>query len=411
MNVGIDLDFFFDGTLGYNIKTTENYKKNLEKCQQASEALIAEIKNKSNEILNSFSFDYQNKIKTIREKIVKKKNTLVVGLGGSSAGAKALSMYLGNSIYFFDNYDLRYIDDFFKKHDLKEFQIYIISKSGNTFETLAMLNLIYQHLLSISNKELINNNLVIVTEVADNILNNFANQNGIQVVSHNKKIGGRYSVFSETGMILFDINPKEISDSANSVVSKLMENNVDDQLNPTVNAAIILSLQEHGIKFNVNLLYDYSLKNYSYWFHQLFAESLGKNENAMTPTTSICPKDHHSMAQLFIGGPKDKFFNIYPPAHSEHFKSFADLDMGIIQKKTPENLLQSQYLGLVKTFRNKKIPHRIIKFIDKFQSREANMLELFSYNILETIILGYAQNINPYDQPAVEDIKINTFNS
>ena len=193
MNVGIDLDFFFDGTLGYNIKTTENYKKNLEKCQQASEALIAEIKNKSNEILNSFSFDYQNKIKTIREKIVKKKNTLVVGLGGSSAGAKALSMYLGNSIYFFDNYDLRYIDDFFKKHDLKEFQIYIISKSGNTFETLAMLNLIYQHLLSISNKELINNNLVIVTEVADNILNNFANQNGIQVVSHNKKIGGRYS--------------------------------------------------------------------------------------------------------------------------------------------------------------------------------------------------------------------------
>jgi len=68
-------------------------------------------------------------------------------------------------------------------------------------------------------------------------------------------------------------------------------------------------------------------------------------------------------------------------------------------------------LGLVKTFRNKKIPHRIIKFIDKFQSRESNMLELFSYNILETIILGYAQNINPYDQPAVEDIKINTFNS
>ncbi len=59
-----------------------------------------------------------------------------MGLGGSSAGAKALSMYLGNSIYFFDNYDLRYIDDFFKKHDLKEFQIYIISKSGNTFETL-----------------------------------------------------------------------------------------------------------------------------------------------------------------------------------------------------------------------------------------------------------------------------------
>ena len=87
--------------------------------------------------------------------------------------------------------------------------------------------------------------------------------------------------------------------------------------------------------------------------------------------------------------------------------------MGETKGKTlsPENLIKSQYLGLVKTFQNQKIPHRIIKCSSDPANRESNILELFAYNILETIILGYAQNINPYDQPAVEQIKINTLGS
>jgi glucose-6-phosphate isomerase len=412
MNTSVDLNFFFDGSLGYDLRSKEEYKKNLNKCQVASEKLIFEIKEKSNEIINSFSNDYQKKIKSQKAKIVEKKNKLVIGLGGSSAGAKALSSYLDKGIYFFDNYDPKHISNFFKNYNLKDFVIYVISKSGNTFETMAMLNLTYQHLVKISNAEEIKNSIIIITEDSENLLNNFAKKNSFNVISHNKKIGGRYSVFSETCMTLFDLDSRKVSSSAESVVLKLIEKNSEDQSNPAVNAAVILTLQKaSNIRFNINLLYDYSLKNYSYWFHQLFAESLGKNNDAITPMTSICPKDHHSMMQLFIDGPKDKLFNIYPPSENKYFETFSSLNLGDIEKKSPENLIKSQYLGLVKTFQNQKIPHRIIKCSSDPANRESNILELFAYNILETIILGYAQNINPYDQPAVEQIKTNTFGS
>ena len=412
MITSIDLNYFFDGNPEYDLRSTEEYKKNLNKCQVASEKLIFEIKEKSNEIINSFGNDYQNKIKSQKAKIVEKKNKLVIGLGGSSAGAKALSSYLDKGIYFFDNYDPKHISNFFKNYNLKDFVIYVISKSGNTFETMAMLNLTYQHLVKISNAEEIKNSIIIITEDSENLLNNFAKKNSFNVISHNKKIGGRYSVFSETCMTLFDLDSRKVSSSAESVVLKLIEKNSEDQSNPAVNAAVILTLQKaSNIRFNINLLYDYSLKNYSYWFHQLFAESLGKNNDAITPMTSICPKDHHSMMQLFIDGPKDKLFNIYPPSENKYFETFSSLNLGDIEKKSPENLIKSQYLGLVKTFQNQKIPHRIIKCSSDPANRESNILELFAYNILETIILGYAQNINPYDQPAVEQIKINTFGS
>jgi glucose-6-phosphate isomerase len=174
MNTSVDLNFFFDGSLGYDLRSKEEYKKNLNKCQVASEKLIFEIKEKSNEIINSFSNDYQKKIKSQKAKIVEKKNKLVIGLGGSSAGAKALSSYLDTGIYFFDNYDPKYISNFFKNYNLKDFVIYVISKSGNTFETMAMLNLTYQHLVKISNAEEIKNSIIIITEDSENLLNNFA---------------------------------------------------------------------------------------------------------------------------------------------------------------------------------------------------------------------------------------------
>jgi glucose-6-phosphate isomerase len=412
MTISIDLNCFFDSTLGYDLRSTEEYKKNLDKCQKASEKLILEIKEKSNEIISSFSLEYQNKIKLQKQKIVEKKNKLVIGLGGSSAGAKAISSYLDKGIYFFDNYDPKYISNFFKNYNLKDFTIYIISKSGNTFETMAMLNLIYQSLIEILSPEEIRKNIVVITEDSNNLLNNFAKKNDFQTIDHNKKIGGRYSVFSETCMALFDFDAHKVAGSAESIVFKLTEKNFDDQSNPAVNAAVILTLQkENNTRFNINLLYDYSLKNYSYWFHQLFAESLGKNKDAITPMTSICPKDHHSMMQLFIDGPKDKLFNIYPPLEVEYFEKFSILNLGDIEKKSPENLLKSQYLGLVQTFKNQKIPYRIVKCSSDPANKVSNIFELFAYNILETIILGYAQNINPYDQPAVEQIKLNTFGS
>ena len=410
MNISFDLDCFFDGSLGYDLKKKKEYKKNLDRCTKAGEKLNLEVEKKTNSIINSFYLDYQNKIKLEKKKIKNKKNKLIIGLGGSSAGAKAINSYLDNNFYFFDNYDPEYIYSFLQRHDLNEFNIYVISKSGNTFETLAIFNLVYQHLISKNKIKEINDNIYCITEASDNNLFNFAKKNFIKILSHNPNIGGRFSVFSETAMSLFDINPIIVAECTSKIINKLKDNNLEDSVNPIVNAAILLSIKEiNNLNFNINLLYEHSLKNFSYWFHQLFAESLGKNENALTPMTSICPKDHHSMMQLYIDGPKDKFFNIYEPSSESHFENFAKFKLGKIENKTPGNLLQSQFLGLVQTFREKKIPFKTIRVNHSKSYRLENILQLFSYNIIETIILGYAQNINPYDQPAVEQIKLNTF--
>ena len=409
MSLDINLEYFFDGSMGYNLKSTEEYKKNIELCSNASEKVSKEIKEQSNEIFNSFTFSYQNSTKLIRDKIIKKKYQLVVGMGGSSAGAKAINMRIEGNVFFLDNYDPTYLQNLFKDYNIKDFTIYVISKSGSTFETLAMCNLIFQHLLTISTIEEIIKHVIIITEESKSLLSDFAKKNNLQIIHHNKKIGGRFSVFSETAMILFDFDSDTISNSAQSIVLKLTGKNLEDDTNPVVNAAVILTLQErYGINYNINLLYDYTLKNYSYWFHQLFAESLGKNEKALTPMTSICPKDHHSLMQLFIDGSKNKLFNIYQPLLMEDSLKFSPLGLGRVETVTPNKLLESQYLSVIKTFKNLKIPHRLVTSTgDKI----SNIFELFSYNILETVVLGYAQNLNPYDQPAVEQIKINTFSS
>ncbi|MDC1256089.1 hypothetical protein N8Z66_00235 [Pelagibacteraceae bacterium] len=409
MSLDINLEYFFDGSMGYNLKSTEEYKKNIELCSNASEKVSKEIKEQSNEIFNSFTFGYQNSTKLIRDKIIKKKYQLVVGMGGSSAGAKAINMRIEGNVFFLDNYDPTYLQNFFKDYNIKDFTIYVISKSGSTFETLAMCNLIFQHLLKMSTIEEIIKHVIIITEESKSLLSDFAKKNNLQIIHHNKKIGGRFSVFSETSMILFDFDADTISNSAQSIVLKLTGNNLEDDTNPVVNAAVILTLQErYGINYNINLLYDYTLKNYSYWFHQLFAESLGKNEKALTPMTSICPKDHHSLMQLFIDGSKNKLFNIYQPLLMEDSLKFSPLGLGSVETVTPNKLLESQYLSVIKTFKNLKIPHRLVTSTgDKI----SNIFELFSYNILETVVLGYAQNLNPYDQPAVEQIKANTFSS
>ena len=409
MSLDINLEYFFDGSMGYNLKSTEEYKKNIELCSNASEKVSKEIKEQSNEIFNSFTFSYQNSTKLIRDKIIKKKYQLVVGMGGSSAAAKAINMRIEGNVFFLDNYDPTYLQNLFKDYNIKDFTIYVISKSGSTFETLAMCNLIFQHLLTISTIEEIIKHVIIITEESKSLLSDFAKKNNLQVIHHNKKIGGRFSVFSETAMILFDFDSDTISNSAQSIVLKLTGKNLEDDTNPVVNAAVILTLQErYGINYNINLLYDYTLKNYSYWFHQLFAESLGKNEKALTPMTSICPKDHHSLMQLFIDGSKNKLFNIYQPLLMEDSLKFSPLGLGRVETVTPNKLLESQYLSVIKTFKNLKIPHRLVTSTgDKI----SNIFELFSYNILETVVLGYAQNLNPYDQPAVEQIKVNTFSS
>lgn len=400
--ISFDNSFFLDPSF-LNLNNDKIFIENLKRSEEKSNALINEFKTNENEILQSFTGSYQDKIRNIRQTIkLKNKKKVVIGLGGSSSGAKALSFFLNDDVVYFDNLDLNYLKNFFKNNDISNFVFFIISKSGDTFETLAILNLLIQK----SNKANydILNSLVIITEDKESYLKTFASENKVQFVPHNPKIGGRFSILSETGMLPFLETNFKVEDGSEKFINLLAQKH---ELSPTLNVAILVTcMEKYNLNIYCNLIYNYRLKHFSYWFHQLHAESLGKSGKGLTPITSICPKDHHSMMQLYLDGPRDKIFNIFSPPDEEYYDNFEKVGFNI-ENYTPSGLLYKQFTSVIDVFRERKIPHRVISLKD--HKNPLNLIELFSYFLLETILLGMVMNLDPYDQPAVQDIKDKIF--
>ena len=402
--INFDNSFFFRKN-EFNFKNNKNFKKNLINAQSKSEEILKEFSTGSNQILQSFTKQYQKKIRDLKQDLnFKNKKKVVIGIGGSSSGAKALSFFLKDDIIYFDNLDFEYFKNFFLKNNLKDYIFFIISKSGDTFETLALLNLLIVESRKFENYNIFKS-MVVITENQESILKSFVNKNNIKIVEHNPDIGGRFSILSETGMLPFTDLNLNVEDGSEKFISLL---NQDSDLSPTKNAAIILTcLEEMKLSIYCNLIYNYRLKHFSYWFHQLHGESLGKTNKALTPTTSICPKDHHSMMQLYLGGPKNKFFNIFSPQDDILYDNFSEEGFYNIEHYTPNGLLKKQYQSAVDVFTEKGIPHRRIEITD--HQNPLNVIELFSYFLLETILLGKMMNINPYGQPEVQLLKNKIF--
>lgn len=402
--INFDNSFFFRKN-EFNFKNNKNFKKNLINAQSKSEEILKEFSTGSNQILQSFTKQYQKKIRDLKQDLnFKNKKKVVIGIGGSSSGAKALSFFLKDDIIYFDNLDFEYFKNFFLKNNIKDYIFFIISKSGDTFETLALLNLLIVESRKFENYNIFKS-MVVITENQESILKSFVNKNNIKIVEHNPDIGGRFSILSETGMLPFTDLNLNVEDGSEKFISLL---NQDSDLSPTKNAAIILTcLEEMKLSIYCNLIYNYRLKHFSYWFHQLHGESLGKTNKALTPTTSICPKDHHSMMQLYLGGPKNKFFNIFSPQDDILYDNFSEEGFYNIEHYTPNGLLKKQYQSAVDVFTEKGIPHRRIEITD--HQNPLNVIELFSYFLLETILLGKMMNINPYGQPEVQLLKDKVF--
>ena len=398
MTIEINLNSFFKNFLDKDQKI--HYDNNLKTCKNIGAKIKEEINSNQNEIFNSLTQAYQSKIFSLKNQLDKSKKKLIIGIGGSTAGLKSFTEYTDQNYLFIDNLNYSKINELLSKKDILDYSIYLISKSGNTFETLAALNLLYQHAKKINSLEKLFSKMTCITEDSDNNLYNFAKKNNVRLIIHNKKIGGRYSFFSETGIL-----PSNLSETDVATTCKFDDFLGEDFNSAIVNSAIIMTVTKTKmIKKNINLFYDEKLSFFGDWFNQLHAESLGKNNEGLTPLYSICPRDHHSMAQLYLDGPKDNYFTIFPPAENKYFSKFDKLNFTNIENQTPQELINSQYNAIQKVFIEKNIPFRTITI----GNNKLNILQLFLYYFLETIILGEAQNINPYDQPAVEEIKIKT---
>ena len=370
-----------------NFKEKKNslvVKKKLKLLLQNKDAVILSLSKNYNN-----SFDKKN-IKRYR----KSSNFRIIGMGGSTLGSQAIYDFLNHKIKknftFIDNLDANK-----KKQKEKKYINIIVSKSGNTVETIANSNIL------IKKKE----KNIFITENKNSYLFQLANKLKAEIIHHNNFIGGRYSVLSEVGMLpaeLMGLNSNNFKQLNNIIKNKKFLNSLISNVSTTL-------YYINKKKFNSIIInYDAKSKNLFSWYQQLIAESLGKKSKGLLPIISSMPKDNHSVMQLYLDGFKNNFFTFFYVKEknslkidnkkilpAQKFLKNKDIDKIIFaQKKATENV-----------FKHKNIPFRSFEIDNR---DEKTLGELFCFFILETILIGKLLKLNPYDQPAVELIKKET---
>ena len=353
------------------------------------------ILQKKNAVIQSLSKNYINSYnKKDIQRYKKLTNFRIIGMGGSTLGSQAIYDFLNHKIkknfVFIDNLDVNK-----KKKKEKKYTNIVVSKSGNTIETITNSNIF------IKDKE----KNIFITENKNSYLFQLAHKLKAEIIHHNNFIGGRYSVLSEVGMLpaeLMGLNSNNFKQLNNIVKNKYFLNSLISNVSSTLHYI-------NNKKFNsVIINYDEKSKNLFYWYQQLIAESLGKKSKGLLPVISLMPKDNHSVMQLYLDGFKNNFFTFFyvkekkslkidnkKILQSQKFLKNKDLNKIIFaQKKATENI-----------FRYKNIPFRSFEINNR---SEKTLGELFCFFILETILIGQSLKLNPFDQPAVELIKKET---
>ena len=375
-------------TKNINFRNFKDKKKN----KKINNLLIKLLKEK-NSILASLTSSYKDSFsKKNLKKFKKYSNITIIGMGGSILGAKSIYNFLKKKI----KKNFTFKDDFnFEKKNPKKNLNVIISKSGNTLETIVNSNTIINNLGS----------NIFITENKKSYLHSLAKKLKDEIIYHNNYIGGRFSVLSEVGMLpaeLMGLNINKFRRLNYLIKDKRFLNSL------VLNVSNILNLVNKGKTNSIILNYDTGSSDLFYWYQQLVAESLGKKGKGIFPIISNMPKDNHSLMQLYLDGKKNNFYTFFYSKndYSQKINNSKILNSHLyLRNKKLNDIKYSQYLSTIKVFNKKNIPYRTFEIDFK---NEETLGELFSFFILETILLAKIMRINPYNQPSVELIKTNT---
>ncbi len=379
-----------------------SFSKNL--SRKTLNILIQKTKKSTKEKTNVFhSFSKNFKLNfNIKElqKYKRFKRIVTIGLGGSILGTQAVNYFLKKKskkeLIFINNLNQEKINKLNKLKDLKNSLFIIISKSGNTIEVLSIIN-------SLKNKANFNNkNSLIITDNKKNHLSSFAKKFKIRIIFHRYYISGRYSVFSETALVPCYLMGINISNFRKNILNFLYK-----KKSKLVKNLINLSKIYNSKKVNSLILLNYceGLEYFLLWCQQLIAESLGKKGKGILPLISIGPRDHHSLLQLYLDGPKDNFFYIFSFKESKKIKRIKGLFNEALNRNNIQKVLENQKKAMISLLKIKKIPFLSVEIKKR---NEETLGELFSYFILETVFMSENLKINPFNQPAVEQLKILT---
>ena len=353
---------------------------------------------KKYKLLLSLTPNYKYSYTKAQIKNLKKQNFFrLIGMGGSILGAKAIYKFLQDKtkkkFVFIDNLKPK-LSKYEKSNEAVNI---IISKSGNTLETIINTSILINQNQKSKN--------IFITEKKNSYLSNLAHKIRAEVFEHKNYIGGRYSVLSEVGML-----PAELMgfDERKFKRLNLLINNNNFLKILIINVDATLKFIKQGKSNSIILNYDEKSENLLKWYQQLIAESLGKKSKGLLPMISNMPMDNHSLLQLYLDGPKKNFytfFNVFEKKSEIINKKNILNTHAYLKNKSIFQILNSQKKATENIFKKRKLPFRSFELLRR---NEETLGELFCFFILETILLGRALKVNSFDQPSVELVKKET---
>ena len=373
-------------------------------------------------------------IKQMANKIRKKCESFVVlGIGGSSLGSEAIFNALCHChhnelpkarrngaprFYVEDNVDPEKLQGLFDIIDLGKTVFCVVSKSGNTIETLSQFFTI-KNMVSDRLGGAWKERFVFLTDNNDGFLNRFVNENGLDKLYIPNDLGGRYSVLSAVGLLpaaVLGLNIDELIEGARLMVKCARVKEIWKNA-PLLSAVFDYLNYKKGKNMAVMIPYSEALEYLDDWFCQLWAESLGRTKNdnkdgvqliGQTPIKALGTSSQHSQFQLYLEGPDDKIFTFIGV---QNFKTDIALSSDMNQLYG-QNVTESRKFGDL--FNIERIASTLALTSYKKPSEtiivsevsERVLGKLFMFFMLKTAFMGSLLEINPFGQPAVESIKL-----
>lgn len=344
---------------------------------------------------------------------------LLLGIGGSALGPRAMlealkpfyNLKSSTKIFIYDNVDPSTLTSILSIIDPKKTTVNVVTKSGSTGETMSSFLILVNALKKVHKKEF-SKWIVATTDPEKGILKKTALKEGFKTLPIHPDVGGRFSVLSPVGLLLGAVSGIDIKDMLKGAKDMLMRSSDEDLWkNPAYMYGALKYLTGHKKKKNISVLIPYSdrLKAFSEWYCQLWSESLGKNNLGQTPYPSTGTTDQHSQLQLWMEGPEDKVITFI--GVEDYGTDIPIPDEGIeplsyLKNHTLSELIKAEQeateLALAKAGRpNMRIN---IPQIDSYC-----LGQLFLFFELATAVTGMLYEINPFNQPGVEESKNLTY--
>lgn len=360
------------------------------------------------------------------------KTLIFFGTGGSSLGGQMIAQLGGWFIpgeqradqtrrprtRFYDNLDPRTIEASFSILDLERTRFIVISKSGNTAETLVQFFIALQRVKAAGLEDRIPELFLALTEPAvdgvQNGLRTVCEAHAIPILDHHSGIGGRYAGLTNVGLLpalARGLDAKAIRAGAGQVVSRLLKAGDAGSFAPAIGAAVSVGLaQDKGARVQVMMPYSDRLGRFADWYVQLAGESLGKGTKGFTPVSALGPVDQHSKLQFFLDGPRHHMITIIR-TRCEGTGPLVDVSLA---EQAGAAYLGGHSAGDLVAAQQRAIPRALIdagcpvRSIDIERLDEQALGGLMMHFMLEVILSGHLLEVDPFDQPAVEAGKILT---